>query len=232
MELTLAAGDEKLAVTAVGPGPPTVLHLHGLGPAASRQTIRYLLDPLAGDEFGGLTFDFSGNGDSTGEYLRGTLRGRLAETLAVGRLLGPEPVLMGSSMGAHLAACAVPELRPRALIFFAPAAYRADAVDVPFSQYRAHAPDSETAVRPGDYADSPAYRGMESFTGDLLIVAGTEDEVVPAAVVDGYRRHARQARSTTVIQLDGCDHFVHRWLPDHDEARSGVAAAVLRITSL
>jgi pimeloyl-ACP methyl ester carboxylesterase len=232
MDLTLEAGGEKLAVTAVGPNPPTVLHLHGLGETASRHSIRYLLDPLSAHECGGLTFDFSGNGDSTGEYLRGTLRRRLAETLAVGRLLGPDPVLMGSSMGAHLAACAVPVLQPRALILFAPAAYRADAVHVPFSRYRAHAPDSETAVRPGDYADSPAYRGMESFSGDLLIVAGTEDEVVPAAVVDGYRRHASRARSTTVIQLDGCNHFVHRWLPEHDEARSEMAAAVLRITSL
>lgn len=233
-QVSFTAGAHRLAATKVlpsGRAPLDTLHLHGLGPTASRHAIRYLLDPLAEQGHAALTFDFSGNGDSTGDYLEGSLRRRLDETLAAAALLDPDqaPVLIGSSMGAHLAACAVPALRPRGLIFFAPAAYAADATDVSFDGYLANAPDAENPVRPGDFADSPAYAGIGEFTGDLLIVAGGRDEVAPPAIVDGYLAHARRARSTSVIWLEDCAHFIHRWLPDQDELRDDVLKAMSQV---
>ncbi|MFY1583648.1 alpha/beta hydrolase [Micromonospora sp. WMMD734] len=233
-DVSFTAGAQRLTATKVYPSgraPLHTLHLHGLGPTASRHAIRYLLDPLAEQGHAAVTFDFSGNGDSTGTYLDGSLRRRLDEALAAARLLDPgeAPVLIGSSMGAHLAACAVPALRPRGLIFFAPAAYAADATDVPFHGYLANAPDAENPVRPGDFADSPAYQGIGQFTGDLLIVAGGRDEVVPPTVVEGYLVHARRARSTSVIWLDDCAHFIHRWLPDRHELRDDVLMAMSRV---
>ncbi|MEU2775750.1 alpha/beta fold hydrolase [Streptomyces sp. NPDC007162] len=217
----------KLTGTRTAPADgsrPTVLALHGLGATSSRHRIRYLLDALSPHGHGWLTFDFSGNGDSTGTLAESTLRGRMAETLAAAAQLdtAAAPVLIGTSMGAHLAASAVPRLRPRALVFFCPAAYPADAADLRFDG---------SLTKPGRHPDSPAYAGLRDFDGDLLIFVAGEDQVVAPAVVDGYLESAQQARSTEVVRLDGYDHFVHRRLPARPEDRDRVVRAMLRVLS-
>lgn len=227
-DLTIPAGEQRLAATRIVPAggaAPTVLTLHGLGATATRHTTRYLLDELADDGVGALCFEFSGNGDSTGVMTEATLRRRHGEALTVARHLaaGQPPVLIGTSMGAHLAACSVPELRPRGLVLFCPAAYPADAVDQPFDG---------TLARPGRYADSPAFAGIGGFDGDLLIVAARDDRVVPAEVIDGYLAAAGRARSREVIWIDDCDHFIHRRLPDRPAERDRVLTAVRRVVSV
>ncbi|MFJ4653591.1 alpha/beta hydrolase [Nocardia sp. NPDC088792] len=223
-ELFITAGAHTLAATEVltdNNRPPRIVYLHGLGPTATRHGIRYLLDELAESGYGSLTFEFSGNGDSTGILAESTLAGRRAEALAAVAHLDESvpPVLIATSMGAHLAACIVPEVRPRALILFVPAAYPAGAEHHPFDG---------TQARPGNYADSPAFAGLAEFDGDLLIVAGTNDQVARPEVVDGYLAHAGRARSVQVLWFD-CDHFIHRWLPGHDLARAEVCQAILAV---
>jgi uncharacterized protein len=215
------ADGQRLAATRTIPpdgGEPDVLALHGLGATSSRHRVRYLLDPLTELGHGAVTFDFSGNGDSTGELERSTLRGRREEALGASVWLDKSaaPVLLGTSMGAHLAACVVPQVRPRALVLFCPAAYPADAVDQCF--------DGGLA-RPGPYPDSPAFAGMREFDGDLLIFAARHDEVVPREVVAAYVAAASRARSTEVVWLD-CDHFVHRWLPDQAALRTATVRTI------
>ncbi|MER8013112.1 alpha/beta hydrolase [Streptomyces griseoluteus] len=218
-------GDHRLAATTVraaNGAAPDVVHLHGLGPTATRHAIRYLLDDLAAHGHSSVTFEFSGNGDSTGVMTEATLRRRTEESLAAAGLLGDErrPVLIGTSMGAHLAACGVPRLKPRALVLFCPAAYPADAADRAFGE----------GTRPGNHADSPAFAGLGEFDGDLLIIGAREDQVVPADTIDGYLEHATKARSRRVIWLD-CDHFIHRWLPDQEATRTEVLDAVRGIVT-
>ncbi|MFB7935785.1 alpha/beta hydrolase [Streptomyces sp. NPDC004779] len=219
-----AAGQRLAATTTTGPGGagPAILSLHGLGATASRHRARYLLDAWAGHGHGSLTFDFSGNGDSTGELARSTLRRRRAETLAAAQWLDSStpPVVMGTSLGAHLAAWTVPELRPRALVLFCPATYPAHAADLPFDG---------SLVRPGRHPDSPAYAALRDFRGDLLIFGARQDQVCPPEVVEGYLASAPRARSAEVVWLDGCDHFVHRWLPQREALRDEAVRAVLRL---
>ncbi|GAA4291948.1 hypothetical protein GCM10023086_01440 [Streptomyces venetus] len=220
-DLFLHAAGQRLAATRIDApdgAPPDVVHLHGFGTTASRHAVRYLLDDLAGHGHSSLTFEFSGNGESTGELEQTTLRQRRNESLAAARLLAEDrrPVLIGTSMGAHLAAWTVPDLRPRALALFCPAAYPDSEADVRFGQERA---------RPGPYADSPAFAGIREFDGDLLIVAGDHDQVVPGSVIDAYLAHSVKARSRRLIRLD-CDHFIHRRLPDRAERRREVLGAL------
>ncbi|MEH1015330.1 alpha/beta hydrolase [Micromonospora sp. CPCC 206060] len=219
--------EQRLAATKIYPpdrSEPTVLHLHGLGNTASRHTIRYLLEPLAMDGHGSMTFEFSGNGDSTGVMEESSLRRRRDETLAAVAQLGTDepPVIIGTSMGAHLAAWTAPEVRPRALILFCPAAYPEHADDLRFDG---------SLSRPGNYSHSPAYAGLRNFTGDLLIIAAENDTVAPRQITEGYLEHARHARSTKVLWLDCYDHFVHRRLPDDEELRTTVLAAILHVVN-
>jgi pimeloyl-ACP methyl ester carboxylesterase len=222
-ECNLIVRDQRLAATRVYPDPPcapSVLSLHGLGANATRHRIRYLLDHLAQHGIASVCFDFSGNGDSTGILEQSCLRRRRDEALAAAALLGPqEPAaLIGTSMGAHLAAWIAPLLHPRGLIFFCPAAYPQEAADLRF--------DSQFA-RPGAYPNSPAFAGLSEFTGQLLIVAARRDPVIPPEVIDRYVDSAPQARTKRVIWLDDCDHRVHPWLEEHGAPRAQVVQAVL-----
>lgn len=224
-DFAFSADGQRLAATRILPADgraPQVLHLHGLGPTANRHTIRYLLDPLAEAGYGSVTFEFSGNGESTGVLESSTLRGRRAETVAAAAQLDPDtaPVLIGSSMGAHLACWTAPELKPRALILFCPAAYPASMTDAKFDG---------TQAKPGAYDDSPAYAGIREFTGDLLVVAARDDEVVPPPVVEGYLRQAVAARSAKAVWIEDCGHFIHRRLPDQGRLKAEVLAQMLRV---
>lgn len=202
---------------------PSIAHLHGLGATASRHTVRYLLDVLAENGHGSLTFEYSGNGDSSGAMEESCLARRRAETLAaVAQLNRAErPFLIGGSMGAHLASWVVPEVAPRGIAMFVPATYPGGAEQLLFDEGRA---------RPGNYPDSPAFAGIREFDGDLLIVAGKYDQVAPTEIVGGYLDNAHKARSVEVIWLEG-DHFVHRWLPDRPTDKAEVLDALLRFVA-
>jgi len=73
---------------------------------------------------------------------------------------------------------------------------------------------------------SPAFQALRRFTGDLLVVAARQDQVIPAAVIDLYLESAALARTRRVIWLDGSDHFVHPWLQQHPAERAAVLQAV------
>jgi pimeloyl-ACP methyl ester carboxylesterase len=225
-ELVFSVNEHRLAGTKIFGAhrrEPSVVHLHGLGPAATRHGVRYLLDELAEHGHGSLTFEFSGNGDSTGVLAEATLGRRREESLAAVAQLRRDvaPVLIGTSMGAHLAAMTVPVLRPRGLVLFVPAAYPDGSDDLKFDG---------SLAKPGRYADSPAFAGIREFDGDLLIVAAKNDQVVPSEVIDGYLANARNSRSTEVLWFD-CDHLIHRWLPGQETARADLNKALLQVFS-
>ncbi|MBA3774509.1 MAG: alpha/beta hydrolase [Ramlibacter sp.] len=225
-DFRFVADDHQLAATRLRPGAGMVrvLTLHGLGATATRHTVRYVLDDLAAHGHGALCFEFSGNGDSTGMLEQSCLRRRCDEALAAAAQLdaGRRPVLIGTSMGAHLAASIVPALRPAGLVLFCPAAYPAHATDMPFD---AHLP------RPGRHADSPAYAGLSDFEGDLLIIGARNDSVVPGETLEGYLDNAPRARSHRLIWLEGCDHFIHRWLPHQGAIKDEVLTSIRRVVS-
>ena len=223
-DLIFNAAKHKLTATKVSPSLvgslPYILTLHGLGTTATRHSIRYILDYLAQHNHTSICFEFSGNGESTGILAEASLGLRQSEALTAAKLLDTTqaPVLIGTSMGAHLAASLVPMLNPRALILFCPAAYPAYATNLKFGL---------DFTKPGNYDDSPAYKGIESFNGNLLIVAARNDQVVSANIIDGYLEHAQQAKYKEVIWLNDCDHFIHRWLPYQGELTTRVQQAIL-----
>lgn len=219
------AGGQRIAATRItGPSgaEPTILVLHGYGTNTSRHSVRYLLEPIAARGHGSLIFDFSGNGESSGELTESSLGRRRRESITAAQWLDRDiaPVVIGTSMGAHLAAWAAPELKPRGLVLFCPAAYPAHASDLKFDG---------SLPRPGRYEDSPAYAGLREYRGDLLIIASRNDDVIPEAVIDGYLGSAVNARSKEVIWLDECGHFVHRWLPSGDSRRAEITKAMLQL---
>ena len=228
-DFCFAAGVERLAATRIvscSGRPPAVVSFHGLGVTANRGRIRYLLDHLAEHGVSSICFDFSGNGESSGEFASSSLRIRSAESLAAAQLLAEtEPrAIIGTSMGAHLAALVSPAIRPSSLVLFCPAAYPEQAADEKFDANFVRF--NNRVLAPEALRASPALQALRRFTGDLLVVAARQDPVIPAGVIDLYLESAALARTRRVIWLDGSDHFVHPWLQQHPAERASILQAV------
>lgn len=124
-----AHGARRLAfLTQPGHGPTTVW-LGGLR-SDMRATKAETLAAWAGQtRHAFLRFDYSGHGESPGDFAEGTLSRWLGDALAVITAeAGPAPVLVGSSMGGWIALLAARALRqagspaaPSALVLIAPA---------------------------------------------------------------------------------------------------------------
>ena len=225
-EFQIETGGEKLAATRILAElghQPQVLSFHGTGTAANRKRIRYLLDYLASHGLSSICFDFSGHGESSGKMEQATLTIRKNEARAAARFLDGRvpPVLIGTSMGGYIASLLAPEIRPRSLILFCPAAYSSELMELKFN-------DSFTAAvrRPGAYLNSPAFKALESYDGKLLIIAAGQDAIIPREVIRLYQESAPRAQ-TKILWLGTSDHKIHLWLADHEIERNSVLQEVL-----
>jgi hypothetical protein len=226
----IQVGAERLAATKIyadSGQPPSVISFHGTGITGTRARIRYLLEGLADHGVSSACFDFSGHGESTGKLEQASLSLRKEEGYEAAKLLGRQGSLaiIGTSMGGYTAALMAPLLEPRSLILFCPAAYPEEAMELKFD-------DGFTAVarRPGAYVNSPAFRALSTFKGNLLIVAARKDTVIPKEVIDLYAESAPLAKSRKLIWLEECDHKVNVWLSEHEEERANILREVLAVT--
>lgn len=234
-EFTFSVNGNCLAATKIWSRPRTpvrVAAFHGFGRTANRARIRYLLDPIANDGISSLCFDFSGNGESSGVFEDTTLRMREAECEDALNLLDRRSPLaiIGTSMGAHLAVLASEAHDPKCLILFSPAAYSDIVRDCRFDSSFAERPDRFAGAK--DATGSSFCRALSRFRGDLLVIAGTGDTVVPAETAALYSSAAPLARSNRTIHLEGCDHFVHPWLIQNDTQRARVMEAILSMLKM
>ncbi len=76
-------------------------------------------------------------------------------------------------------------------------------------------------------ADVSADRALGRFGGPILLVHGTEDEVVPVADLDVLAAAARRVPGRRVETLVVAGGF-HRWLYEHDAYRASIAAFLAR----
>ncbi|HEV7239248.1 MAG TPA: alpha/beta family hydrolase [Thermoanaerobaculia bacterium] len=210
-DLRFSVGSETLAATRIlasSGEPPSIVSFHGTGTTAHRGRIRYVLDFLAERGVSSACFDFSGHGESSGPFEAANLGVRIREAFQAATLLCPPSPrgIIGTSMGARLAAVLSPQLHPRTLILFCPAAYSCD------------------------QAESPAFAGLRQFEGKLLIIAGRKDEVSGAETVERYAASAPAADSK-VIWLEQCGHAIHPWLGEHETERAAVLEEIVAAIS-
>lgn len=198
--------------TAAAAALPRLLSLHGGGVATDHRRVDYLLQPLAVQGFAAAAFDCVGHGATGGSLMGSSLADRHAQATTVAEHFGfgttCQPLaLMATSMGGHTACQLLDRLQPRALVLFCPAAYTAAA------EHQRFGPAFQQTLRATtDFADAPAWAALRRFRGRLLCVWGTEDAVIPPAVVQGYSDAARSARSVEVVRLPGVGHALHVWL--------------------
>jgi uncharacterized protein len=206
---------------------PSVVCLHGGGPT-SRHSTEYLAKALQASGRTVIRFDFSGQGDSTGEMATSSLKKRLLETKAVLAYFGVEEKLsvIGTSMGGYIACTLAKEVPLENLVLFGPAAYTRKAWDAEFGSGF-----TEIIREDNSFLDSDLSDLLNHFTGNALFIIGKNDEIIPKQVVELYRRalgHCAHFEEYTIVN---CPHPIHRWVLKHPKVRREVEERVLRIIS-
>lgn len=177
----------------------------------------------------GLTLNFAGVGRSSGELIDNTLarRGRwigeVLEAVAPRGWRGPL-VLVGCSMGAHVAALLARQVSACALVLVAPAAYGPAAQELPFSpQFR------DVIRRPLSWRCSPAFAAVSRFPGEVLLLLPERDAVIPAEVT---RLYQVAAGATASVWLPGASHrMLSSSRPEDHRARGLVCAQIAGVAS-
>ena len=219
---TFTADGEPLAYSHYIPAASPderVLSLHGAGPAG-RERIRYLAEHLVSRGSSAFCFDFSGHGESTGKLQESSLVRRAVQARAAVEFMPRCPtVLIGTSMGGHVASSIVSATKAKFLILFCPALYGDDCIDVPFDER------FTAAIRtPSNFENASVRADLRKFHGRSLIIIGEEDKIIPPRVVEIYRQELQENSELTFVRLPGAPHNIHGWATQND----GNMAMVLR----
>lgn len=208
------------------PASHSLLSLHGAGPSG-KDRVAYICEFLQLQNVESLVFDFSGHGESTGILRESSLRRRASQAEAAYDFAPNLPnILVGTSMGAHIALMLMASHKFSHLILFCPALYGDDVVDIPFDE------KFTNAIRqPGSFENSSALEGLCEFEGKTLLFMGTEDKIIPPRVVELYE-NARRGKDHKTVWLEGCEHVIHGWALKNELGKQRILSEVSAAISL
>jgi uncharacterized protein len=172
-----------------GKGCQTIV-LHGAG-RSSRKRFSRMRTNLNARGIPSASFDFIGHGETGGAILGTSLHARTRQAAMVIRHACAEPLtLIAASMGAYTAIKLTEKFAVNNLVLMVPAVYTPKAYDIVFG------PEFSAAIRvPNSWQDSDAFRILEGFKGNLLIIAAENDNVIPLEVIEKIHASARHART-------------------------------------
>lgn len=223
-KLSFEAEGETLDALVVGDTPPSALYLHGAGKATKERGLP-IMEHLAEAGLSTFAFDFSGHGASTGLMEQSSLKKRVKEAEAALPFLDrTKPItVIGSSMGGHVSLELLkrhPEINNVALFYSA--VYSAEAFDVPFTEAF-----SEIIRQPKSWERNDVLDALERYEGNLLIVAGELDQVVPREVTDLIYTSAEHALKREVIVIPGAEHLLLPVLMENKELFDAVINKII-----
>ncbi len=192
--------------------PPNFIFLHG--GAGNKERIYDVIPPLVNDGTNVLAMDFSGHGKSTGDLKKSSLKKRCEEARkAIEDFAATDKLIVcGASMGGYIAIKMLEYFQVETLILFCPALYDKKAYNLRFD-------DGFTeAIRiPESWRNTDALDLLKTFTGNLLIIMGDQDEIIPGEVIPLIMEHAFKADRRELYTLPGCHHKIFSWIKEHDD---------------
>jgi pimeloyl-ACP methyl ester carboxylesterase len=235
LDLGTGKSARRIAARIRGGAPPGLFWLGGFK-SDMKGTKAEALDRWAADNGRAcIRFDYSGHGESGGDFVDGTIGRWLEESIAVFEAFATGPqVLIGSSMGGWLALLLARELKKRAkgagsvagLVLIAPAVdFTEELMWKNFSpEVRRQIETEGSWQRPSQYSEAayPITRGLIEEGRKHLLLGGLIETGCPVRILQGVKdpdvpwRHAvelssRLARDDVVLTLvkDG-DHRLSR----------------------
>jgi hypothetical protein len=168
-----------------------------------------------------LRFDFSGSGESDGDFREVTVRGEIADGRAAVQFLrgqqgiDPERVgLLGLSMGGAVAATLAESLQARVVVLWSALAHTARLRELLLKSVKP-IPGKHAAVEYDARELSPRFmddalkvepiRHLKRFKGPTLILHPGKDETVPASHARDFYR-AAGTKTKELVMIPGADH--------------------------
>lgn len=206
------AGKENIVGEILGNKPDELsdfVYLHGAGEGTKERAKSYFDNVIFDVVPSIIAFDFSGHGESSREPKRRTLKQRVLEAQTAIELHTTQKKLTicGSSMGGYIALKMLPLFDVKNIILFAPGIYDKQAFEVPFDERF-----SEIIRKPNSWERSDIFSPLENFSGNLLLVIGKDDAVIPPGVIDLIDKHSINTAKKEIIRLDNCSHAISAWL--------------------
>ncbi|MER6442778.1 phosphotransferase [Streptomyces sp. NPDC001185] len=229
-DFTHDQGSERLRGVCGGdPSGATAVVLHGAGTGSTKGLLPLVREFVA-HGCRGVTFDFSGHGESTGNLWESSLRRRFEQAVAViDTYVGTDGplVLVGFGMSGQTVADLVRHYGDRvvALGLCAPAVYAAESWDVPFGE--GHGRFSEIIRRPDSWRQAPALEVLQAYEDRAVLAAPATDAAIPPAVTEAIEDALATRAQYTRLELPDAQNPAGRWFRDHDEERREFVEAVL-----
>lgn len=207
----------------------STLFLHGAGKATKERAL-----PIAtrlASEFGisSMLFDFSGHGESTGELTESSLRRRVNEAtdaVRVGGLVQPLTIC-GFSMGGPIAISLLQNQVVRTLVLFYSAAYSRAVTDLKFGD-----PLFSSTIRQHEsWRDSESFEILKGFRGNLLVVTGENDDVIPHEIPKLFIESATHAKSRELISIPDAPHLLIPSILQSEDSFSTIVSKIARLYS-
>lgn len=203
---------------------PRILFLHGAGkatkerclPLANRLATEYQLPSFA--------FDFSGHGASTGTLENSSLNKRVDEALAALEYAGlKEPVsLCAFSMGGHVALELIKSKKVGSLTLFYPAIYSRAASALRFGD-----PKFSAILRSDkSWESNDVLPKLDQFGGNVFIVVGEKDQVIPQAVFQLLYANTTQAQHKRLFVIPDAPHLLLPTILGNEELYSEVCKTI------
>ena len=181
---------------------PQLLMLHGAGHS---HRARFHAQRVHFWEHGisSVAFDFVGHGETGGELRSSSLLSRTEQACRVIEALQLSPPLsiLAASMGAYTAVTLLRHYAIDRLILVVPAMYTAEAYAVPFNRGF-----TEIIRRPNSWQQSDAWHLLAGYTGELLVIAGENDAVIPPGVIRNIYEAAKLAKRRQLYVIPGASH--------------------------
>lgn len=199
--INFTSGKNKLVGNLILPDRPNlgVLFLHG-GEKSTKERFLELQELLHQENIASLAFDFQGVGESSGNFVTGSLNNRLRDAQTAFDKLQKyvkNIVVVGSSMGGHLSLRLTGKRKATGLILLYAAAYSKASENLALNE-------TFTAElrKPASWKDSSAFRDLKNFLLPALVIYGEKDIVIPKDIQQTYQKNLNR-QSKFVLLKEG-----------------------------
>jgi uncharacterized protein len=206
---TFNSGNEVLAGTFIRVSEASkiqLLFLHGAGKASKERAMPLANKIAEAYRISSFLFDFSGHGESSGQLSDSSLSKRLSEAIDAVRFahLGDSFSICAFSMGGHIALELLRDHDVANVFLFYSAVYSSAAFNIPFGE----AAFSTILRTPDSWKESEAWDLLARFEGNLLVVSGENDDVVPSEIPKRLAATPVRAKSSKLITVPNAPHLL------------------------
>ncbi len=175
-----------------------------------------------------VAFDHSGHGTSTGEQAKSSLEKRNEEATAIinGFANGRPSTVCGSSMGGYTAIKMLEKFAVKNLLLFCPAIYDRNAYAIPFDSRF-----TEVITKKGSWQNTDTVEILNKFTGNLLVIIGSEDKVIPQGVIELIDKSSSHTKRKEITIIPEMSHAMYDWMLSHPEKAQEIGKKVAEFIS-